>query len=297
MFRRKVTGSVLAAVRRWAGCCGPVARGALAPEARELCNLALVLDDEGIGLIPNVASEDRTDHLSHRDVGAGLVDELRQRPFVPSVHEGAEDVDSFLHMSRVLDFPIDGLAAQLADERVACTVCRFECKRDPRGEDRVEELGGIANQAESGAMKPLHRARVPTDAPRFKSEGGLSQPREVRIAGDYRPKALSIVGWVSRECVQPADDAERGQPVAERNDPDPGPARDAGDPDAILVGAGLSLVAAEVREDRLSLLKARGQIELAPIPWTPGLCRQGASAPVGFGVVRASVVVGRVQTS
>ena len=37
--------------------------------------------------------------------------------------------------------------------------------------------------------------------------------------------------------------------------------------------------------------------ELAPIPWTPGLCRQGASAPVGFGVVRASVVVGRVQTS
>jgi hypothetical protein len=41
----------------------------------------------------------------------------------------------------------------------------------------------------------------------------------------------------------------------------------------------------------------KGELELAPIPWTPGLCRQGASAPVGFGVVRASVVVGRVQTS
>src|SRR5229473_1939312 len=31
--------------------------------------------------------------------------------------------------------------------------------------------------------------------------------------------------------------------------------------------------------------------ELAPIPWTPGLCRQLSAAPVGFGFVRAPVLV------
>jgi hypothetical protein len=32
-------------------------------------------------------------------------------------------------------------------------------------------------------------------------------------------------------------------------------------------------------------------IELAPIPWTPGLRRQLAAAPIGFGFVRAPVLV------
>ena len=33
------------------------------------------------------------------------------------------------------------------------------------------------------------------------------------------------------------------------------------------------------------------KLELAPIPWTPGLCRQLSAAPVGFGFVRAPVLV------
>ena len=44
-------------------------------------------------------------------------------------------------------------------------------------------------------------------------------------------------------------------------------------------------VAGRRREELLN------RLELAPIPWTPGLRRQGLAAPVCFGLVGASVVV------
>jgi hypothetical protein len=46
-----------------------------------------------------------------------------------------------------------------------------------------------------------------------------------------------------------------------------------------------------IERDIQTRLMGRQHLELAPIPWTPGLCRQRTIAQVSFGLVRGSVAV------
>ena len=165
---------------------------------------------------------------------SGAKEDVAEGAVIPGVHVSAEGVDALHEVIGVFGLPVGVLAAQLFCQNLCGAQGRLHGQGNTGTEDRIEKLGGVADQCETGSVKLFDPNR---NSRRFVLAGMQTPYHQagaagVGIAGYKSPEAARRVRReIFSKKLRLGHNTHARFSVGKRDDPDPGVVFMHADPD------------------------------------------------------------------